>query len=167
MVHNWSIKGCHRCCLVCGKVHIKDPLLHIWKSSLCGKSGLPLNKYVTVTICLMSNRRWYGNQCTLEALLNKTSSLKSVEGATAPYLWREHQMLRSCLDPFPNPLRSVSLATPVNQNIADFYDAHPLSLWVLFHRPSRYNAGLSCGRSGFRFPVKSNQWFIKLMLAII
>ena len=44
VVHNWSIKGCGMCCPVCEKVHIKDPLLLIAKSSQCGDSGFPLNK---------------------------------------------------------------------------------------------------------------------------
>ena len=35
-VHNWFIKGCGMYCSVYGKVHIKDPLLLIEKSSLCG-----------------------------------------------------------------------------------------------------------------------------------
>ena len=39
----------------CGKVHIKDPLMLIGMSSLCGDRGLPLKKYVTMTICLTSN----------------------------------------------------------------------------------------------------------------
>ena len=59
-------------CTVCGKVHIKDPLLLIRKSSLCSDSRFPLKKYVTVTICLMSNS-WYENQCAVQASLNKTS----------------------------------------------------------------------------------------------
>ena len=72
VVHNWSMKGCGMCCPICGKVRIKDPLLLIGKSSLCGDSGFPLNKYVTMTICLTSNSRSYENKCTLEASLNKT-----------------------------------------------------------------------------------------------
>ena len=36
VVHNWFIKSCVLCCFVCAKVHIKDPLLLIEKSSLCG-----------------------------------------------------------------------------------------------------------------------------------
>ena len=36
--------GCAVCCPVCGKVHIKDPLLLIPKSSLCGDSRFPLKK---------------------------------------------------------------------------------------------------------------------------
>ena len=39
VVHNWFIK-----------VHIKDPLLLIEKSSLCGGSGFPSKKCVNVTI---------------------------------------------------------------------------------------------------------------------
>ena len=41
VVHNWFIKGRGMYCSVYGKVHIKDPLLHIKKSSLCGGSGFP------------------------------------------------------------------------------------------------------------------------------
>ena len=33
------------------QVHIKDPLLLIDKSSLCGDSGFLLKIYVTMTIC--------------------------------------------------------------------------------------------------------------------
>ena len=57
VVHNWSIKGCGGCCCVCGKVHLRDPLLLIRKSSLCGESGFPLKRYLTITIPLMSNSR--------------------------------------------------------------------------------------------------------------
>ena len=53
VVHNWSIKGCGVCCPVCGKVHMKDPLLLIGKGSLI--DGFSLKKYVTMTICMMSN----------------------------------------------------------------------------------------------------------------
>ena len=50
VVHNWFIKGCGMYCSVNGKVHIKDPLLLIEKSSLCGGSGFPSKKCVNVTI---------------------------------------------------------------------------------------------------------------------
>ena len=60
---NWSIKGCGMCYPVCGKVHIKYPLLLVRKSSLCDDSMFPLKKYVTMTIRLMSNGRWRENQC--------------------------------------------------------------------------------------------------------
>ena len=50
VVHNWFIKGCGMYCSVYGKVHIKDPLLRIEKSSLCGGSGFPSKKCVNVTI---------------------------------------------------------------------------------------------------------------------
>ena len=42
VVDNWSIKGCGICGPVFEKVHIKDPLLLIEKSSPCGGNGFPL-----------------------------------------------------------------------------------------------------------------------------
>ena len=50
VVHNWFIKGRCMYCSVYGKVHIKDPLLLIEKSSLCDGSGFPSKKCVNVTI---------------------------------------------------------------------------------------------------------------------
>ena len=50
VAHNWFIKGRGMYCSVYGKVHIKDPLLLIEKSSLCGGSGFPSKKCVNVTI---------------------------------------------------------------------------------------------------------------------
>ena len=50
VVHNWFIKGRGMYSSVYGKVHIKDPLLLIEKSSLCGDSGFPSKKCVNVTI---------------------------------------------------------------------------------------------------------------------
>ena len=50
VVHNWFIKGRGMYCSVYGKVHIKDPLLLIEKSSLCGGSGFPSKTCVNVTI---------------------------------------------------------------------------------------------------------------------
>ena len=61
------------CCSVCGKVHIKDPLLLIEKSIICGNIRFPLKKYATMTICLTSNSWWYENQSALEVSLNKTN----------------------------------------------------------------------------------------------
>ena len=73
VVHNWSIKCYGMCCPVSWKVHIKDSLLLIGKSILCCDSGFPLKRYVTMTICLTSESRWYENQCALKASLNKTN----------------------------------------------------------------------------------------------
>ena len=53
----WSIKGRGMCYPVCVTVHLRYPLLLIRKSSVCGYSRFPLKKYVTMTICLMSNSR--------------------------------------------------------------------------------------------------------------
>ena len=43
VLHDWCNKGCGMCYPVCGMVHIKEPLLLIDKSSLCGSSGFPLS----------------------------------------------------------------------------------------------------------------------------
>ena len=67
----FSIPISGMCCPVCGKVHMELPLLLVGKSSLCGNTGFPLKKYVTMTIFLMSNGWWYENQCALEVSLNK------------------------------------------------------------------------------------------------
>ena len=57
--HDWYNKGCGMCYPVCGMVHIKEPLLLIDKSSLCGSSGFPFSlSEWSLTICLMPyNRR--------------------------------------------------------------------------------------------------------------
>ena len=41
--HDWCNKGRGMCYPVCGMMHIKEPLLLIGKSSLCGGSGFPLS----------------------------------------------------------------------------------------------------------------------------
>ena len=43
LLHDWCNKGCGMCYPVCGMVHIKEPLLLIDKSSLCGGSGFPFS----------------------------------------------------------------------------------------------------------------------------
>ena len=55
----WVNKGRGMCYPVCGMVHIKEPLLLIGKSSLCGGSGFPLSlSEWSLTICLTPyNRR--------------------------------------------------------------------------------------------------------------
>ena len=40
--HDWCNKGHGMCYPVCGMMHIKEPLLLIGKSSLCGSSRFPL-----------------------------------------------------------------------------------------------------------------------------
>ena len=39
VLHDWCNKGRGMCYPVCGMVHIKEPLLLIDKSSLCGGAG--------------------------------------------------------------------------------------------------------------------------------
>ena len=58
VVYNWFIKGRGMYCSVYGKVHIKDPLLLIEKSSLCGSRGFSSKKCVNMTIWMTSNNRW-------------------------------------------------------------------------------------------------------------
>ena len=43
VLHDWCNKGCGMCYPVCGMVHIKEPLLLIDKSSVCGGSGFPFS----------------------------------------------------------------------------------------------------------------------------
>ena len=59
VLHDWCNKGRGMCYPVCGMVHIKEPLLLIGKSSLCGGSGFPVSlSEWSLTICLTPyNRR--------------------------------------------------------------------------------------------------------------
>ena len=59
VLHDWCNKGHGMCYPVCGMVHIKEPLLLIDKSSLCGGSGFPFSlSEWSLTICLTPyNRR--------------------------------------------------------------------------------------------------------------
>ena len=59
ILHDWCNKGCGMYYPVCGMVHIKEPLLLIDKSSLCGGSGFPFSlSEWSLTICLTPyNRR--------------------------------------------------------------------------------------------------------------
>ena len=53
VLHDWCNKSRGMCYPVCGMVHIKEPLLLIGKSSLCGGNGflLSLSEW-SLTICL-------------------------------------------------------------------------------------------------------------------
>ena len=57
--HDWCNKGRGMCYPVCGMVHIKEPLLLIGKSSICGSSGFSFSlSEWPLTICLTPyNRR--------------------------------------------------------------------------------------------------------------
>ena len=59
VLHDWCNKVRGMCYPVCGMVHIKEPLLLIDKSSLCGGSGFPFSlSEWSLTICLTPyNRR--------------------------------------------------------------------------------------------------------------
>ena len=64
VLHDWCNKGRGMCYPVCGMRYIKDPMLLIGKSSLCGGSGFPL-----------SLSEWFFSICptpnVLSASLNK------------------------------------------------------------------------------------------------
>ena len=60
VLHDWCNKGRGMCYPVCGMVHIKEPLLLIDKSSLCGGSGFPFSlSEWSLTICLTPYNRIY------------------------------------------------------------------------------------------------------------
>ena len=53
VLHDWCNKGRGMCYSVCGMVHIKEPLLLIGKSRLCGCSRFPVSlSEWSFTICL-------------------------------------------------------------------------------------------------------------------
>ena len=57
-LHDWCNKGRGICYPVCGMVHIKEPLLLIAKSSLCGGSRFPFSlSEWSLTICLTPYNR--------------------------------------------------------------------------------------------------------------
>ena len=59
VIHDWCNKGRGMCYPVSGMVHIKEPLLLIGKSSLCGGNRFPFSlSEWSFTICLTPyNRR--------------------------------------------------------------------------------------------------------------
>ena len=65
VLHNWSINGRGMGCPVCGKVHMKDCMLLIGKSSLCDNSGFPLQPMIWRSMCC--------RECAVETSLNKTN----------------------------------------------------------------------------------------------
>ena len=58
VLHDWYNKGRGMCYPVCGMMHIKEPLLLIRKSSLCGSSGSPFSlSEWSLTICQTPYKR--------------------------------------------------------------------------------------------------------------
>ena len=58
VLHDWCNKGRGMYYPVCGMMHIKEPLLLIGKSSLCGGSGYPLSvSEWSFTVCLTPYNR--------------------------------------------------------------------------------------------------------------
>ena len=77
VLHDWYNKGRGMCYPVCGRMHIKEPLLLIGKSSLCGGSGFPLSRCGPLPCLTPYNRKLN----VLSASLNKNISfLPSVHG---------------------------------------------------------------------------------------
>ena len=70
VLHDWCNEGRGMCYPVCGMVHIKEPLLLIGKSNLCGVIGFPLSlSEWSLTISLTPYNRKYDVE---SASLNKT-----------------------------------------------------------------------------------------------
>ena len=90
VLHDWCNKGRGMCYPVCGMVHIKEPLLLIDKSSLCGVSGFPFSlSEWSLTICLTQYNRRLN---VLSASLNKTFlslSLALLNGLLIQYCFKE------------------------------------------------------------------------------
>ena len=58
VLHDWYKEGRGMCYPVCGMMHIKEPLLLIGKSSLCGGSGFPPSQSEwSFTICMTPYNR--------------------------------------------------------------------------------------------------------------
>ena len=58
VLHDWCNKGRGMCYPVCGMMHIKEPLVLIRKSSLCGSSRFPFSLAEwSLTICLTPYNR--------------------------------------------------------------------------------------------------------------
>ena len=80
VLHDWCNKGRGMCYPVCGMLHIKEPLLLIGKSSLCGGSGFPFSlSEWSLTICLTPYNRKLN---MLSASLNKNISFPSLTVAS-------------------------------------------------------------------------------------
>ena len=70
VLHDWCDKGRGMYYPICGMMHIKEPLLLIGRSSLCGGSGFSLSlPEWSLTICLTPYNR---KENVLSASLNKT-----------------------------------------------------------------------------------------------
>ena len=95
VLHDWYNKGSGMCYPVCGMMHIKDPLLLIGKSSLCGGSGFPLSLSVwSFTICLTPYNRKYN---VLSTSLNKTfpTFLEVFESPPQNINWQKNGKLKA------------------------------------------------------------------------
>ena len=87
VLHDWCNKGCGMCYPFCWMVHIKEPLLLIDKSSLCGGSGFPFSlSEWSLTICLTPYNRRFN---VLSVSLNKISLCLSYHRKNSRYhnLW--------------------------------------------------------------------------------
>ena len=52
VLHDWFNKDRGMCYPVCGMMHIKEPLLLIGKSSLCGRFPLSLSEWSFMYVCV-------------------------------------------------------------------------------------------------------------------
>ena len=82
VLHDWRNKGCGMCYPVCGMVHIKEPLLLLVKSSVCGGSGFPFS------LSEWSLTPYNRKQNVFSASLNKTFP-SFLQGSL--FMWEQFQ----------------------------------------------------------------------------
>ena len=81
VLHDWCNKGSGMCYPVCGMVHIKEPLLLIGKSSLCGGSKFPLSlSEWSLNKTFPSFYYLYNSSCTALAGMRNSSFFFFFEG---------------------------------------------------------------------------------------
>ena len=135
-LHDWCNKGCGMCYPVCGMVHIKEPLLLIDKSSLCGGIGFPFSlSEWSLTICLTPyNRRWN----VLSASLNKTFLSLSLSLSVSLSLSLSVCFLVVCVVDFASFFFFLNKPTTTKQKKAKINKQHMSimnCLWTYHHSP--------------------------------
>ena len=83
VLHDWCNKGRGMCYPVCGMVHIKEPLLLIDKSSLCGGSRFPFSLPYVRRHITVDKMCW--NASLNKTFLSLSPALGSVAGGESQW----------------------------------------------------------------------------------